>query len=164
VSRRTEVTADRLARWGYSQGSGRSVARAFGVAPSRVAHWKTDDPNDPLTRVCAALLECEDDGAASGIMGAVTAAYERRPLLSAPTPVLMSRWSHLWAREHEMQATEARQAALYLGGGVPAPYAAALLSHAAVQIEMAELVDEIEARGVDARAILLQEPTGRAPK
>jgi hypothetical protein len=151
------------ARQARSIGSGKARARALRVDQTRESHHKAGDPSDPLARVCTAVMTCECEDSARGFRDAVVAAYERRPLLSAETPVLLSRWSFLWEREHALDAAEDRQAALYVGGAPGESYTDALRRHASTQAELADLVDELEARGVDARAVLLQ-PTSKSKR
>lgn len=160
---RAERAANRQSRVGLSAGK-TAVARAFGVDPSNVSHWSSGRDKGPIFRTCTAVMSVECDDAARLILTSVQQAFERRPLLRAATPLLMNRWGVLFDREHILMAEAAREEVIYMAGGPVGSYYDALAALVSVQSEAMELLDELECRGVDTRAVLLAEPKPRARK
>lgn len=150
---RAEKAARRINRYALSRAPSPDYGDAFGVDDSRIRHYRTDDPDGPLERTVHAVM-VGDEEVARALRDAVDAAWEHRAVLSADPSTLISRWHFLWHREHERDAEEDKQAALYLGGSDGAAYDDALILHASDQAEMAEIRSELEARGVDPRAVL----------
>lgn len=137
--------AGRLARRAlaqYPRGARRRVAETLGVSPSRLSHLVTDDVHPVLHDAFRLLLDVRavDDATAQGFAQAVQDAVELRPIIEAPTQVLVERRDHLVDVEHDLEAAENRAALTGTG------YPAALRREAHAQLELANILDEIEAR------------------
>jgi len=152
--RRRWRAATESATWALSGPRG-TLADSFGVSPSRIGHWKADDPSNPVVAYHAAILGVDNDDQARRLTQAAEYSWLRRAFVEEPSARLLARAAYLWARLIEVEAVRDRLVVEFAAGQGSQDYRDALRDHAAFTGELAALIGELEARhDMDVRGVL----------